>query len=179
MATSRTRKTPAKPRRRSAPATASPRTRKAPAKKSRGSSSTAKRTRANQKQPRVSTHPAKIRTPESKALIERVRAICMALPDVTEQIAWGEPTWRVGGKIFAQLDDHHHGSAHVSVWLPAPDGAQAALIDAEPERIFRPPYVGHKGWIGAILDGDCNWAMVEALVTQAYDLVAARRPRSR
>lgn len=128
------------------------------------------------KQPRVSTHPAKIRTAVSEALIERLRPICMALPDTTEVIAWGEPTWRVRGKIFAQLDDHHHGAAHVSVWLPAPEGAQAALIDAEPERIFRPPYVGHKGWIAVILDGDCDWSMVEALVAQAHDLIAAGRP---
>jgi predicted DNA-binding protein (MmcQ/YjbR family) len=128
------------------------------------------------KKARVSTHPAKIRTAVSEALIERLRPICMALPDTTEVIAWGEPTWRVRGKIFAQLDDHHHGAAHVSVWLPAPEGAQAALIDAEPDRIFRPPYVGHKGWIAVILDGDCDWAMVEALVAQAHDLIAAGRP---
>src|SRR5690606_1527963 len=107
-----------------------PRTAKAPKKQPRT-------VKAQKKQPRVSTHPAKIRTGESKALIERLRPICLGLPGATEQIAWGEPTWRVGGKIFAQLDDHHHGSAHVSVWLPAPDGAQAALIEAEPERIFR------------------------------------------
>lgn len=99
----------------------------------------------------------------------------MALPGTTEQIAWGEPTWRVRGKIFAQLDDHHHGSGHVSVWLPAPDGAQAALIDAEPERIFRPPYVGHKGWIAVILDGDPDWSMVEALVAQAHEVIASKR----
>ncbi len=128
------------------------------------------------KKPRVSTHPAKIRTAVSEALIERLRPICMALPGTTEVIAWGEPTWRVRGKIFAQLDDHHHGAAHVSVWLPAPEGAQAALIDAEPERIFRPPYVGHKGWIAVILDGDCDWSMVEALVAQAHELIAAGRP---
>lgn len=125
--------------------------------------------------PRVSTHAAKIRTAESNALIAKLRPICMALPGTTEQIAWGEPTWRVRGKIFAQLDDHHHGSGHVSVWLPAPDGAQAALIDAEPERIFRPPYVGHKGWIAVILDGDPDWSMVEALVAQAHEVIASKR----
>jgi len=131
--------------------------------------------------PRVSTHPVKQRTAESRALIAKLRTICMALPDVAEQVAWGEPTWRAGGKIFAQLDDHHHGSGHVSVWLPAPDGAQAALIEAEPDRIFRPPYVGHRGWIAVILDTDPDWAMVEALVAQAHGLIAkpagARRRR--
>lgn len=126
---------------------------------------------------RVSTHPAKKRTAESRALIERVRAICLALPDATEQIAWGEPTWRVGGKLFAQFDDHHHGGAHVSLWLPAPDGAQAALVDADPARFFRPAYVGHRGWIGVVLDTDPDWAMVASLVEQAHGMIA--RPRRR
>ena len=73
---------------------------------------------------RVSTHPVKKRTPVSRTLVKRLREICNALPDTAEVLAWGEPTWRVSGKIFAQLDDHHHGAEHVSVWLPAPDGAQ-------------------------------------------------------
>jgi predicted DNA-binding protein (MmcQ/YjbR family) len=120
---------------------------------------------------KVSTHPVKRRTKESRFLIEKIRKTCMALPEATEQVAWGEPTWRIGGKLFAQFDDHHHGGAHVSVWLPAPDGAQAALIEAEPEHIWRPPYVGHKGWIAVKLDTDPPWSMVEALVAQAYELI--------
>lgn len=132
------------------------------------------------KQPRVSTHPVRKRTPVSRAVITKLRAICCALPGVTEQVSWGEPTWRVSGKIFAQLDDHHHGAEHVAVWLPAPDGAQAALIDSDPERFFRPPYVGHRGWIAVILDTDPDWDMVGALVEQAHGLIkkperAARR----
>lgn len=119
--------------------------------------------------------PAKKRTAESRALIKRLARICLALPDATEKIAWGEPTWRVRGKLFAQLDDHHHGSGHVSVWLPAPEGAQGALIDAEPERFFRPPYVGHKGWIAVILDTGPDWDMVASLVAQAHGMIAAKR----
>jgi len=130
---------------------------------------------ASKKQPRVSTHPVKKRTPVSKALIARLDTICLALPDATNVLAWGEPTWRVRGKIFAQFDDHHHGADHVSVWLPAPDGAQQALIEAEPERFFRPPYVGHRGWIGVILDSDPDWDMVASLVAQAHQLIATKR----
>jgi predicted DNA-binding protein (MmcQ/YjbR family) len=138
------------------------------------------RARTNQrkrvaKPARVSTHPAKRRTRESLALIEQLREVCLALPDATEQIAWGEPTWRVRGKIFAQLDDHHHGSGHVSVWLPAPPGAQEALIDADPARFFRPPYVGHRGWIAVVLDTDPDWDMVASLVAQAHDMIGAPR----
>lgn len=131
------------------------------------------------KKPHVSTHPVKKRTAESKALLAKIRETCMAQPDATEQLAWGEPTWRVGGKLFAQFDDHHHGGEHVSVWLPAPDGAQAALIEAEPEHIWRPPYVGHLGWIAVRLDTEPPWAMVEALVAQAHEMILAKQKPKR
>jgi hypothetical protein len=132
------------------------------------------------KAPRVSTHPVKKRTPVSRAIIERLRKACLRLEDTTEVLAWGEPTWRVGGKIFAQLDDHHHGADHVSVWIPAPDGAQQALIESDPERFFRPPYVGHRGWVAIVLDTDPDWNMVGALLEQAHGLVRPppRRPRA-
>ncbi len=123
----------------------------------------------------MSTHPAKVRTATSAKLIERLRKICLALPDTAEVLAWGEPTWRVRGKIYAQLDDHHHGSAHVAVWIPAPDGAQQALIDSDPARFFRPPYVGHKGWVAIVLDTKPDWKMVAALVEQAYELIRAKK----
>src|SRR5690349_10960776 len=81
---------------------------------------TASRKPAGKKKPaRVSTHPVKHKTPATLALLERLRRICMALPDVTEVVAWGEATWR-RGKIFAMTDTYHHGSAHFSVHLPAP-----------------------------------------------------------
>jgi hypothetical protein len=123
------------------------------------------------KSPRVSTHPVKKRTEVSRAIIEQLRELCLRLDDTTEVLAWGEPTWRVGGKIFAQLDDHHHGAEHVSVWIPAPDGAQQALIESDPSRFFRPPYVGHRGWVAIVLDTDPSWRMVGALLEQAHGLI--------
>lgn len=104
--------------------------------------------------------------------VERLRAICLALPNTTEKIAWGEPTWRVRGKLFAQLDDHHHGADHLAVWLPAPLGAQEAIIFTDPARFFRPPYVGHRGWVGVRIDGRANWKLIAELVAQAYREVA-------
>ena len=72
-------------------------------------------------------------------LVGRLRRICMALPDANEKLSHGEPTWFAGkGKVFAMLDDHHHGAAHLSVWLPQPFGAQEALMRTDPERFFRP-----------------------------------------
>jgi predicted DNA-binding protein (MmcQ/YjbR family) len=100
----------------------------------------------------------------------------MALPEANERISHGEPTWFAGkGKVFAMLDNHHHGAEHVAVWLPAPPGAQEGLIESDPKRFFRPPYVGPSGWVGVVIDNRPNWAMVAWLVEQAYRHVAQRR----
>jgi predicted DNA-binding protein (MmcQ/YjbR family) len=110
-----------------------------------------------------------------RAPVQRLRRICLALPETTEKIAWGEPTWRVRGKLFAQLDDHHHGADHLAVWLPAPLGEQEAMIFTDPARFFRPPYVGARGWVGVRIDRRLDWARVATLVEQAYRLVAPPR----
>ncbi len=108
--------------------------------------------------------------------LTRLRAICLALPEAREKLSHGEPTWFAGkGKVFATFDDHHHGAAHVSVWLPAPLGAQEALIESDPERFWRPPYVGPSGWIAVVLDTKPDWGVVAGLIEQAYRLVAAPR----
>jgi hypothetical protein len=120
--------------------------------------------------------------PLGKDPIARLRAICLALPDTTEKVAWGEPTWRVRERLFAQLDDHHHGAEHLAVWLPAPLGEQEALVARDPSRFFRPPYVGPRGWVGVRIDGRPRWSQVAMLVEQAYRHVApparARRGRA-
>jgi hypothetical protein len=107
--------------------------------------------------------------------VDRLRAICLALPEATEKIAWGEPTWRVRGKLFAQLDDHHHGADHLAVWLPALLGEQEAMIFTDPTRFFRPPYVGPRGWVGVRIDRRPNWTQVATLVERAYRHVAPPR----
>src|SRR5262245_55665807 len=108
--------------------------------------------------------------------LARLRAICLALPDAVEKVSHGEPTWFAGkGKVFAMLDDHHHGAPHLSVWLPAGPGAQGSLIESDPKRFFRPPYVGSSGWVGVVLDTRPDWAMVAWLVEQAFRMVAHPR----
>jgi predicted DNA-binding protein (MmcQ/YjbR family) len=130
--------------------------------------------------PRPRRRPASRRAARRPARtpVDRLRAICLALPETTEKIAWGEPTWRVRGRLFAQLDDHHHGADHLAVWLPAPLGEQEAMIFADRARFFRPPYVGHRGWVGVRIDGCPNWAVVARLVEQAYNHVAPSRRRA-
>jgi hypothetical protein len=117
-----------------------------------------------------STRGRTARTP-----LDRLRAICLALPEATEKIAHGEPTWRVGGKMFATLDDHHHGADRLAVWLAAALGDQEALVASDPARFFVPPYVGHRGWIGVRIDGRPDWRRVTTLVQDAYVQVAPKR----
>ncbi|MEM8991258.1 MAG: MmcQ/YjbR family DNA-binding protein [Pseudomonadota bacterium] len=101
----------------------------------------------------------------------RLRRLCLGLPQATEQEAWGDPTFRVRGKIFAMAK---RGDG-LSVWVKAPEGAQEILIGAAPERFFRPPYVGHKGWIGIHLDAGIDWAETARLVTRSYRLIAPKK----
>src|SRR5258706_9197478 len=125
---------------------------------------------------RPTSHPVPRRSPSDERLTDRLRKICMTLPEANEKLSHGEPTWFAGkGKVFAMLDSHHHGSPHLSVWLPQPLGAQEALVDADPERFFRPPYVGPSGWVGVVLDTKPDWGEVAALVRTAYLYVATRK----
>jgi hypothetical protein len=126
---------------------------------------------------RQSKRPATRGPRSAPTPIERLRAICLALPETTEKIAWSEPTWRVKGKLFAQLDNHHHGADHLAVWLPAPLGEQESMIFLDPERFFRPPYVGQRGWVGVRIDRRPDWVLVATLVKQAYREVAPPRLR--
>jgi hypothetical protein len=101
----------------------------------------------------------------------RLRAICLALPEAVEQEAWGDPTWRVRGRIFAM---EKRGDGSPSVWLKAPPGAQEALVAAAPDRFFVPPYVGPKGWIGLRLE-PADWDEVAAHVRTSFRLIAPKR----
>ena len=107
--------------------------------------------------------------------LERLRKICLALPEATEKIAWGEPTFRVRDKMFGMFTNNHHGDGRVALWCKAPEGVQEILVSADPRRFFVPPYVGHKGWIGVRLDVDVDWDEVADLVKDSYQMTAPKR----
>ncbi|MBE1586333.1 MmcQ/YjbR family DNA-binding protein [Nonomuraea angiospora] len=106
--------------------------------------------------------------------LERLRALCLALPEVTERPSHGEPTWFVRGKkTFVMFADHHHDD-RLAFWCAAPPGAQGELVAEDPERFFRPPYVGHRGWLGVYLDVEVDWAEVTEIVADAYRQIAPK-----
>lgn len=103
---------------------------------------------------------------------DRLRTICLALPEAAEKETWGGPTFRVRDKIFA-METRRDGC--ISVWCKAPEGSQMVLVGADPGRFFVPPYVGHKGWIGMRLDNAPDWSEVAVLVRRSYRLIAPKR----
>ena len=108
--------------------------------------------------------------------LPRLRALCTALPEVTERPSHGEPTWFVRDrKTFVTYADHHHDD-RVGCWMAAPPGAQAALVADDPAHYFVPPYVGHRGWLGVRLDvPDVDEEEVADLVVDADRTAAPKR----
>lgn len=114
--------------------------------------------------------------PAAEAL-DRLRALCLARPGVTERVSHGEPAWFAGRssrpRQFLTLADHHHDD-RFGFWAAAPEGAQARWLAVGDGRFFRPPYVGGRGWIGVYLDVDLDedgWADIAEVVADAHAVV--------
>ena len=108
----------------------------------------------------------------AKSATQRLREICLALPEGAEQETWGDLTWRVRAKIFAM---QRSDEGRLGVWFKAPPGSQAVLVGADPDRFFAPPYVGPKGWVGMRLDEKPDWDEVRTLIIRSYRLVAPKK----
>ncbi len=108
------------------------------------------------------------------AAVARLRQICLALPGVSERVSHGEVSFFVG-RQFVAVDDHHHGADRLAFWCPAVPGGQEELIAEDPAQFFRPPYVGHRGWIGVRIDLEPDWDEITAIIRDAYRQVAPKR----
>jgi hypothetical protein len=106
--------------------------------------------------------------------LARLRALCLALPEATEKLSHGEPTWFVG-KVFVTFAGRHHDD-RTAFWCAAPPGVQEAVVGSDPRRFFRPPYVGGRGWLGVYLDvPGVDWTEIAEIVADAYRTVAPKR----
>ena len=112
-----------------------------------------------------------------KSPLERLRAICLGLPEAHEVVAWGEPTFRVRNKLFAMYAgaETHHGRGIAGVWVKSTHVNQDLLLRADPARFFLPPYVGPSGWVGVRLDGKPDWETISELLRDAYRLIAPQK----
>ena len=109
--------------------------------------------------------------------LERLRSVCLALPEAHEVEAWGAPTFRLRNKLFAMYSapgDHHSGG-RAGVWVKSTHVNQDLLVHDEPSRFFVPPYVGPSGWVGIYLDKSPDWKMVAELLRDGYLLIAPKR----
>ena len=106
-------------------------------------------------------------------VLDRIRTICAGLPETSERLSHGHPAFFIREKrSFAMVLDDHHGDGRFAIWCAAAPGTQELLVDADPEKFFRPPYVGHRGWIGVRLDRDLDWDEIAGILEDAYAEVA-------
>jgi hypothetical protein len=114
-----------------------------------------------------------VKAVERNRTLGKLRTICLALPETTERLSHGAPTFFVRDKrAFLMVLTNHHGDGRFAVWCAAPTGMQAMLVEADPERFFVPPYVGHRGWLGVRLDRGIHWDELTGIVEDAYADVA-------
>jgi hypothetical protein len=116
-------------------------------------------------------------TTAAKAATDQVRHACMGFPEVEERPSHGAPTFFVRGKksFVTVWTDGHHDHEFPHLWCAAPPGAQEAMVQGEPDRFFRPPYVGHRGWLGVRLDRDLDAKELAEICEDAYRTIAPAR----
>ena len=106
-------------------------------------------------------------------MLKRIRTICLELPEASERLSHGAPTFFVREKkAFLMVLDNFHGDGRFAIWCAAPSGMQSMLVEADPERFFVPPYVGHRGWLGVRLDRGLDWDELAGIAEDAYAEVA-------
>ena len=114
-----------------------------------------------------------VRAAERERTLKRIREICLSFPETSERLSHGAPTFFVRGKkAFLMVLTDHHGDGRFAIWCAAADGMQKMLVDADPERFFVPPYVGHRGWLGVRLDRALDWDELAGIAEDAYAEVA-------
>ncbi len=105
--------------------------------------------------------------------LERIRELCLALPETSERLSHGAPTFFIREKrAFLMVLTNHHGDGRFAIWCAAPAGMQQLLVDADPDKFFVPPYVGHRGWLGVRLDREFDWDELAGIAEDAYAEVA-------
>jgi hypothetical protein len=117
---------------------------------------------------------------DTRKILERLRTLCMALPQTSERLSHGAPTWFIDEKrSFAVFADDHHADGRVALVCAAPEGMQAALVEGNPGHYYLPPYVAHQGWIGVRLDRATPWTEIAAAVEQAFTHRAPKKLQGR
>lgn len=116
-------------------------------------------------------------SPDPQAMLERVRAACLALPETDEIISHGIPAFRVAGKMFGYFRHNHHGDGMTVVIVKTTGrDEQEFLIEADPDLYGKPAYLWPSGWISLNLEPeDTDWVHVEARLKTSWRLAAPKK----
>ena len=124
--------------------------------------------------PNTSLHALHVYSGPANVALEKVRAICMSLPDAYEKISHGAP-WFFAKKGFVAFAEDHHGDGRIGIWVRAAEGAAGMMVESDPDRFYVPPYVGPSGWVGVRLNRKkTNWDEVREIVTDGYVAAGGR-----
>lgn len=132
---------------------------------------------------RMTSHPS-----PPNALVERLRAICLDLPDATEEAAWTGTRWSVSHKNFAHVVMIHAGWPPAYAKAAASDGPLCVLTFRTPRpaaqlaRLSRAPYFLPRWWpdiAGMVLDARTEWDDVERHVVDSYCVLAPKKLAAR
>lgn len=112
-------------------------------------------------------------------VLDRVRALCMALPGAEERPSHGTVTWRTPKRMFAMFcgKASSHSGGRDGIWLFSQAHNQELMIAADPRRFFYPPYVGCHGWIGMWLDRRVSWRDVKTTIAEAHHAATIAKPK--
>ena len=112
-------------------------------------------------------------------ILDRLRAIALALPETEERLSHGQPTFFVAGKQFGQFRDNHHGDEKCVMCVKTSGlDEQAMLIESDPHTYSRPAYLGPSGWVSINLaDEGTDWEHVADRVATSWELAAPPRLR--
>jgi hypothetical protein len=121
-------------------------------------------------------------------LVDRLRSICLALPEVVEQPAWVGTRWRIRQQTFAHVVTIENGWPPAYAKAAGSDGPLTVLtFQSSGEELealsnvgrpyFRPPW--RPGIVGRVLSDDDDWTEVTELLTESYCLLAPKRLAAR
>jgi hypothetical protein len=112
----------------------------------------------------------------AKPVLERVKKICLALPEAVCEIQGRHAAFLICKKTFAWFLDDHHGDGIVAISCKALPGDNVELVRAAPERFYLPAYMAHRGWVALRLDrGEPDWEEVAELIHGSYRMTAPKR----
>jgi hypothetical protein len=123
---------------------------------------------------RVTTDPE-----VAREALDRLKALCLELPEAECEVESKHATFRVKKKVFAYFLDNHHGDGLIAVCVRGDKRENARTIAAEPKRFYLPQYVGPRGYLGVRLDTKrVDWKDVARRVRDSYRSVAPKSLRA-